>query len=151
MNNRLQQPARFFATSWHTCRFIVLLCIVTHGLIACSTISPGCPAPSARRTIAPPIPAYPDMRQHEQRVKKDEGGRDMDVTTFHTSTSPADVLAFYRDRLTQEGWKVTVSNEQGYLMINNEAALPFYALQVRTAVNQAGVTTVELSLSDYHC
>ena len=65
--------------------------------------------------------------------------------------NPNQVLAFYKQQLMQEGWTSPLQDGDAYLSINNEVALPFYALEVRTVVTRSGSANVELSLTSSPC
>ncbi|MBA3469299.1 MAG: hypothetical protein H0T53_06595 [Herpetosiphonaceae bacterium] len=95
-----------------------------------------------RLPVYPTRPLPPDAR--DVRVQIDESGRER-ITFFTTALTPAEVFAFYRHALVEDGWSSSEpdqdSMEFGYL---NTVAAPAFDLAVIILATPPDLTEVKI-------
>lgn len=127
---------------------VIYYIVIVLGLAACGS-DPSVRYPSARRTAAPDLPAYPKSTAPTVRSDRKHYGMESRVITFLTSDAPEVVRAFYEGKLVDQHW--TYKGESGgVLMLSNEVACPLYFLDV-TATRALTGTEVKLDLAPGGC
>jgi len=95
-----------------------------------------------RLPVYPTRPLPPDAR--DVRVQIDESGRER-ITFFTTTLNPAEVFAFYRHALVEDGWSASDPAQDwmefGYL---NTVAAPAFSLAVNIFATSPDLTEVKV-------
>lgn len=96
-----------------------------------------------RQPVYPTRPLPPDAR--DVRVQIDESGRER-ITIFTTTLTPAEVFAFYRHALVEDGWSASEpeQNWMGFTYLNTVAA-PAFSLYVIILATPPDLTEVQIS------
>ena len=136
----------------NTARFV--LCLLVLGAAGCGGPEPEWVFPSATRTGAPTLPAYPRSLGQPTVVVQETDGQPAQwprqQITFQTRDTPQEVRTFYKEQLTQQGWHVVQELDQ-VLQLSAIEACPYYDLDIRATQTTTMLTSVELDLSPVEC
>jgi hypothetical protein len=91
------------------------------------------------------------MQRIERHIEQQADNPPIQVTTFQTTDAPEDVVKFYKDRLSNEGWTVVAQDRPNTLVIADRKACPIYSLDVKANRTDTTSTEVKLRLLPIFC
>jgi hypothetical protein len=125
----------------------------------CVLLAAGCGVTRDINEVRPVLPAYPGAQQVQtgEFVKEEGSANYVQRTSFTTTDPPAEVLAFYREKLPASGWTILTDPTPGpgkltaVLRPAGRGAdrVPVYALYITVNTGAGGPMEVDLELAEY--
>lgn len=106
--------------------------------------------PTIRRSASLSIPAYPNAQQ-EHPIMEPGGGGNVQHTGFQTSDPPQTIIAFYKDRLAKEGWRLAEHTDDIFFRFGQTEAVPLYSLDLEVTPTARNGTSVRVRLWSGPC
>ena len=148
-NHKLKASTRLFSyqqgNSMKLFAVMLFLCSVLVGLLVACRPASDSPAP------LPDVPDYPDAQLVDTEPVQTTGGKSAQSWSFLTSDHPDNVLSFYHNVLTEQGWEFQKEAEikgNRFLLIQG---CQLSILDIVTERNRTGRTIVSLDLTSSFC